>query len=186
MKHDRIGTATTFPDITHLAGFDGLCHFAVYWVNPGRDRNAKLIATTSILLSLAACAPIVRSHGNFGVTDDQLSQIHPGVSQQFDVAAILGTPSAEGTFDPNQWYYIGQVTEKTAFFAPEVVGRKVLRITFDQATGNVAKIEQLDKDAGQNVDLVARTTPTSGHDLGMMEQVLGNIGRFTKELITSS
>ena len=146
---------------------------------PEETEMRKLIATTSILLSLAACAPIVRSHGNI-VTDDQLSQIHPGVSQQADVAAILGTPSAGGTFDPNQWYYIGQVTEKTAFFAPEVVERKVLRITFDQATGNVSKIEQLDKDAGQNVDLVARTTPTSGHDLGMMEQVLGNIGRFTK------
>ena len=114
---------------------------------PEETEMRKLIATTSILLSLAACAPIVRSHGNI-VTDDQLSQIHPGVSQQAEVAAILGTPSAEGTFD--------------------------------QATGNVSKIEQLDKDAGQNVDLVARTTPTSGHDLGMMEQVLGNIGRFTK------
>jgi hypothetical protein len=41
-------------------------------------------------------------------------------------------------------------------------------------------VEQLDASAGQDVDPVARITPTSGHDLTVLEQVMGNVGRFNK------
>ena len=57
---------------------------------------------------------------------DRLQQIQPGVSTRDDVAAVLGTPSTMGTFDPNTWYYIGARTEKTAFFRPDTVERKVV------------------------------------------------------------
>lgn len=139
----------------------------------------KLLALTLLPLCLSACSPIVRTHGNM-VTDIELSQIHPGVSRQPDVVAVLGTPTAEGTFNPNEWYYIGQVTEKTAFLAPEVSSREVVRVTFDPATGTVTKVDKLDKNSGQDVALVSRTTPTAGHDLTVMEQILGNVGRFSK------
>ncbi len=137
------------------------------------------VAFTALMLSLAACSPVVRTHGNM-VDPEHLSQVHTGVSRQADVAALLGTPSAEGTFDPNEWYYIGQRTEQTAFFAPEVTNRTVVRITFDPTTGTVAKVDQLDAAAGENVTPVARTTPTTGHDLTMIEQIMGNVGRFNK------
>lgn len=133
----------------------------------------------SLLLGLAACSPVVRTHGNM-VDPERLSQIHTGVSRQADVAALLGTPTAEGTFNPNEWYYIGQRTEQTAFLAPAVTDRNVVRVTFNPTTGTVAKVEQLDASAGQTVDPVARITPTSGHDLTVLEQVMGNVGRFNK------
>lgn len=136
-----------------------------------------LLAT--LCLSLGACSPVVRTHGNM-VDPDRLSQINPGVSRQSDVVALLGTPSAEGTFNPNEWYYIGQRTEQTAFFAPEVTDRKVVQINFDPATGTVAEVKQLTAADGIDVSPVARTTPTSGHDLTFMEQVMGNVGRFNK------
>lgn len=140
----------------------------------------RIVTPLALLLCLGACSPIVRTNGNM-VEDDKLGQITPGVSRQADVAAVLGTPSAEGTFNPNEWYYVGQVTEQTAFFAPEVTSRKIVRITFDPTTGTVSKIDQLDKSAGQDVEMVARTTPTSGHNLSVVEQVLGNVGRFSKK-----
>ena len=131
-----------------------------------------------LLIALAGCSPVTRTHGNI-VEADRLQQINPGVSQQADVVALLGTPSAEGTFDPNEWYYVGQVTEQTAFMAPEVVKRDVVRISFNPANGTVEKVERLDQSNGQYVEAVDRTTPTAGHDLGFVEQVLGNVGRFS-------
>lgn len=138
----------------------------------------RSLFTLALLLALAACSPITRTHGNM-VTEDNLRQINPGVSRQADVAALLGTPSAEGTFNPNEWYYVGQVTEKTAFLAPEVVKRNVVRISFNPNDGTVSKIEQLDEHSGQYVEVVDRTTPTAGHNLGIIEQVIGNVGRFS-------
>ena len=137
----------------------------------------RLFLILLLLPALSACTPIVRSHGNI-VDDAQLEQVKPGVSRQADVVAVLGTPSAEGTFNPNEWYYIGQVTKQTAFFAPEVKNRDVVKVTFDPVTGTVTKVERLDKSAGQEIDLVERKTPTAGHNMTIMEQVLGNVGRF--------
>jgi len=137
----------------------------------------RSITTIALTLLCSACSPVVRTHGNL-VDEVALSQIQPGVSREADVVAVLGTPSAEGTFNPNEWYYIGQVTSQTAFFAPDVDKREIVKVTFDPATGTVSKVEQLDKSAGQNIEMVGRTTPTAGHNLGVVEQVLGNVGRF--------
>jgi outer membrane protein assembly factor BamE (lipoprotein component of BamABCDE complex) len=128
-------------------------------------------------LALAACSPSVDTRGNLA-DKDRLQQITPGVSTRDDVAAVLGTPSTMGTFDPNTWYYIGARTEKTAFFRPDTVERKVVVVKFDEA-GTVADVHQLDQSAGKEVELVERTTPTAGRDLNFIEQMLGNVGRFS-------
>ncbi|HYI68123.1 MAG TPA: outer membrane protein assembly factor BamE [Skermanella sp.] len=128
-------------------------------------------------LALAACSPSVDTRGNLA-DKDRLQQIQPGVSTRDDVAAVLGTPSTMGTFDPNTWYYIGARTEKTAFFRPDTVERKVVVVKFDEA-GTVADVHQLDQSAGKEVELVERTTPTAGRDMNFIEQMLGNVGRFS-------
>ncbi|MEI6556767.1 MAG: outer membrane protein assembly factor BamE [Rhodospirillaceae bacterium] len=137
----------------------------------------KLFAVGLLISTTAACAPIVSIHGNF-IEPERLQQIHEGISRKADIADVLGTPTATGTFDPNTWYYIGQRTEKVAFYPPEVVDRQVLVLQFDQ-TGVVRKVEKLDASAGQDVSLVERTTPTAGKDLSFLEQMMGNVGRFS-------
>ena len=66
------------------------------------NQLTRLVSIAVLSFTLAGCTPILRTHGNM-VEDDRLSQITPGVSRQADVASILGTPSAEGTFNPNEW-----------------------------------------------------------------------------------
>ena len=139
--------------------------------------SVKLFALGLLVSAAAGCSPIVATHGNI-VEPERLGEIHEGVSTKSDVANTLGTPTATGTLDPNTWYYIGQRTEKVAFFAPEVVERKVVAFHFDES-GMLRKLEQLDLSAGQEVDFVSRTTPTAGKDLGFLEQMLGNVGRFS-------
>jgi len=139
--------------------------------------SVKLFALGLLVSTAAACSPVLAVHGNL-VEPDRLSQVQQGVSRKNDVADVLGTPSATGTFDPNTWYYIGQRTEKVAFMAPEVTERKVVVVRFDDG-GVVREVQQLDLSAGQEVDIVSRSTPTAGKDLSFLEQILGNVGRFS-------
>jgi len=139
--------------------------------------TVKLFALGLLVSAASACSPMVAVHGNL-VEPDRLAQIQQGLSRKSDVADVLGTPSATGTFDPNVWYYIGQRTEKLAFFKPEITERKVVVVRFDES-GVVRQVEQLDLAAGQDIDIVSRSTPTAGKDITFLEQMLGNVGRFS-------
>lgn len=140
-------------------------------------RTALLGSALLAATAAAGCSPTVATRGN--LTDPELvAELQPGQSRRDDVAAVLGTPTSVGTFDPNVWYYIGQKTEKTAFFEPEVTERRVVIAHFDDA-GILRQIKTLDKSNGQDIDLVERTTPTSGREMGFLEQMMGNVGRFS-------
>jgi outer membrane protein assembly factor BamE (lipoprotein component of BamABCDE complex) len=138
---------------------------------------SRVATAGALCLALGACTATVDTRGNIAEAD-RLRQIRPGVSTRDDVMALLGTPSSTGTFDPGTWYYIGQRTEKTAFFRPDVVERKVVVVRFDPQ-GTVRELNQLDAGDGMEVALVDRKTPTAGKELGMVEQILGNVGRFS-------
>jgi len=135
----------------------------------------------SVLLGVlgAACAPIAAVHGNF-VDSDRLAALQPGLSQKADVASILGSPSTIGTFNDDTWYYIGENTEKRGIFRPEVVARKIVRIQFDER-GTMREVQTLDESAGESVALSDRETPTAGRDMTFIEQMLGNVGRFSNK-----
>ena len=59
-----------------------------------------------------------------------------------------------------------------------MVERKVVVFHFDESSV-LRKIDQVDLAAGQDIDIVSRTTPTAGKDLSFLEQMLGNVGRFS-------
>lgn len=141
-----------------------------------RPSLSALTALGLLALAGTACAPIVATRGNMA-DPERLAEIKPGSSRQEDVAGLLGTPSHVGTFDHSVWYYIGQKTEKTAFFQPEVVERRVVVVQFDPQ-GVVINLKTLDASQGQEVEMVDRATPTSGRELGFLEQLIGNVGRF--------
>lgn len=142
-----------------------------------RSTLPKLLALALVGIGASACSPAVATRGNI-VDPDRLAEIQAGSSRREDVAVVLGTPTVVGTFDPNMWYYIGQKTEKTAFFQPEVVERRVVVVQFDDQ-GVVKSLNTLDKAAGQDIDIVDRATPTHGRELTFLEQMLGNVGRFS-------
>ncbi len=133
-------------------------------------------AGISLTLSLSSCAAQVSNHGNT-VESDRIAQIVPGLSSQQDVEALLGSPSSVSVLDGQEWYYIGSRYSTVAFFAPDVVERQVLTITFD-ADGVVESVDSLDAGNGREVQLVKRETRTRGNDLTIVQQLLGNVGRF--------
>lgn len=142
----------------------------------GRARLATCCVAALLAAALAACAATTATRGNL-VENDKLAQIRVGASSMNDVAGVLGTPSTVSTFDPRIWYYIGQRTEKFAFFDPEVTERRVLEVRFDDAQV-VQDVRELSLADGQQVELVERQTPTLGRQMTFFEQMLGNLGRF--------
>jgi outer membrane protein assembly factor BamE (lipoprotein component of BamABCDE complex) len=140
-------------------------------------RKLALASGASLwLVALAACAPTIQQEGN--VPDpDQVVQINPGIDDKNRVGQLLGSPSSISAFQDRTWYYISRRTEQVAFFDSEVVEQEVLAIVFDsQNIVQDMKIYGLEN--GRLVQMVDRITPTHGNDLTLVQQVLGNLGRF--------
>ncbi len=128
-------------------------------------------------LLIAGCDPIVDARGYAADTLD-FSQVAVGQSRTDDVQALLGSPSARSTFGEETWYYISAKKETLGLFAPEITEQQVTAIRFDE-NQVVAAIEARGKADAVPVEMVEKTTPTEGRKLGVIEQLLGNVGRFS-------
>jgi len=137
----------------------------------------SVLLAGAVALALGACEQSVQVRGNIPDVD-MVSKINPGIHTRVDIASLLGSPSTVSTFQDSKWYYIGQKTTQFAFFEPEVIERKVLVISFDDA-GYVADTRTYGLEDGKVIDPVERITPTEGREFSIIQQLLGNLGRFT-------
>jgi outer membrane protein assembly factor BamE (lipoprotein component of BamABCDE complex) len=138
-----------------------------------------VLAGVAALALLAGCAGEVNTHGDL-IQDDRLARIIPQQHSQRDVLAILGSPSTLSVLDGEAWYYIGDRRESLAFFKPELLERETVVVAFDD-NGVVTSVEKSSVDEENKIDVVERETPAHGSDLTMIEQFLGNIGRFNTD-----
>ena len=142
-----------------------------------------LLAAALAATSLTGCGlpdfmtfpPQVRGNR---VDVDSLMELVPGTSTTKDVVALIGSPTARATFDDNTWIYIGEMTKPVIGGTNEVRSQEVVALRFDNA-GVLRGIEQKSKKDSLPVSVVARTTPAPGSDATFLQQVLGNVGRFT-------
>ena len=141
--------------------------------------NIKLSLLFLILLYLAGCSPRIAVSGNLP-NPDLLDSIEIGHVNKQEVLNLIGAPSTISPFSGNNWYYVSERTETSAFFTPKVVDRKVLSIKFDDK-GVVSDIKSYGAEAGKAVNVVDRVTPTEGRDFGVIQQLLGNLGRFEEK-----
>ena len=130
----------------------------------------------SIALMLASCSPIVDTRGH--ASDDvDMKQIIVGQSRSEDITALLGSPTSTSNFGDEIWYYVTQKQERVGVFAPTVSEQHVTAITFN-ADHVVSDVGEFTKEDGKPVQIVSKTTPTEGHKVTFIEQMLGNLGRF--------
>lgn len=136
----------------------------------------RLLHSTLIAVALAACQPTIDQRGNLP-DDRKISAIEPGVTTKQAVSQLLGTPSSVSTFGDKTWYYISRRTEQTAFFNPQVLDQQVIVVGFDEG-GIVRNVQHLNLADSRPVDPSPRETPSAGKELGFVEQLLGNLGKF--------
>lgn len=111
------------------------------------------------------------------VDPELMSQINVGVSTRDDVAALLGSPTATGTFEDDNWFYISSVTRQRPGRALAVEDQQVVMVRFD-AGGIVREVRRLGRDDGRDVRVVQRETPSPGTERTLMQQLFGNLGRL--------
>ncbi len=118
---------------------------------------------------------MVHQRGNL-LENHQVEQIVVLESTRSDVLRNLGSPTTKSTFDSNVWYYIGQETEKRGILDPEVVEERIVLVAFND-DGFVEAIEDVDRER-LNIPYVREKTPTHGNETTVMQQFLGNLGKF--------
>jgi outer membrane protein assembly factor BamE (lipoprotein component of BamABCDE complex) len=138
----------------------------------------RVVASTLILL-LAGCswlAPPPQVRGN-RVDADQLKELVPGTSTRADVTALIGSPTAYGTFNNNVWLYISEVTQPEIGATQNVLTQHVTELTFNDQ-GVLQNVRTLGPDNAVQVAMTPRTTPSPGTEANFFQQLFGNIGRF--------
>jgi len=135
-------------------------------------RYAILATIASAIVT--GCTPIREFHGYFP-DEAQPNEIEPGNDTRSTVLARLGTPSTRSIFDENTWFYISSTQSSFAFFKPKITERKVIAIRF-AADNVVDELVEYDADDGEVIQYAARETPTRGRELGLLEQLFGNVG----------
>lgn len=133
-----------------------------------------------LLLSLGACSLIQTPrtlHGN-KVDPDLLKELVPGTSTKKDVTSLIGSPTARATFDDNQWIYISETTHTRIGRLPGVLKQDVVVMDFDPA-GTLRTIKRLNEDDGRDVSVASGATPSPGSEASVLQQLLGNVGRYS-------
>ena len=128
-------------------------------------------------LTMAACAPTLVIQG-YVPDEETLSGVEQGVDTKDAVVDKLGSPSTIAAFDDDTWIYVNKRSEVFAFFEPTVLSQNVVAINFDPE-GRVEEIRRFTLEDGRLIDPITRKTPTQGRELGLLEQLFGNVGRFT-------
>lgn len=137
---------------------------------------AKLAFPALLLAASAACSPTVSNHG-YRIDPDTLSQVQPGVTSREEVYRLLGSPSSVGTFDTERWYYISQRSEQMSFYQSEITAQDIVIVDFDRS-GVVREVGKQDMSLAQNVEPSSDKTQTMGNEFSLLQQFLGNVGRF--------
>jgi outer membrane protein assembly factor BamE (lipoprotein component of BamABCDE complex) len=146
-------------------------------INAVRRFAPILILSASLLGACSLIEQPPQTRGN-KVTSDQLKDLVPGTSTRADVASLLGSPTAKATFDDNTWIYISEVTQPRVGRVQGINSQNVITAVFDDR-GILQSIGHLDQADAKPVSVVSRATPSPGSESSFMQQLLGNVGKFS-------
>ncbi len=138
-------------------------------------KSSTLKISLVLTLGLTGCA-VIDNRGH-EVDPDQLAKIQVGITTKPQVQELLGTPSSVAPFGNKTWFYMSELTQRRLFFDPKVLKSNVTRIEFNEQ-GQVIALDSLSEKDHQVISHIQRSTPTAGHEFGVLEQIFGNVGRF--------
>ncbi|GAP24167.1 outer membrane protein assembly factor BamE [Gluconobacter japonicus] len=142
-------------------------------------RRLSLSGLACAPLLLGGCSffsPIPEPRGSL-IEKADYAQLVPGTSTRSDVLDAMGSPTAHATFDDNTWIYVSMITSPTPLGFPSVDKQQVVVLNFDNS-GVLRKLDTLNRKDGIRVGMVGEKTPTPGTKTSVIQQLLGNVGRY--------
>ncbi len=140
----------------------------------------RVVFLSAVVVSLSGCMfrsiteTNIEAHG-YIPNVDQIQSMRMEQPTKQQVQSVLGRPFIVGTYNDDYWYYIFYRTEQYAFSKKEVLDFKMVEILFDQET--VKTVTEYNEQILQEVAYNTAQTDTGGKTLGIIEQVVGNIGK---------
>jgi outer membrane protein assembly factor BamE (lipoprotein component of BamABCDE complex) len=145
---------------------------------PALGLAAQLSVASIFLLGGCSAFDAPRDTRGARLDSELVGEITPGVQTRRDVLALLGTPTVTPAFDDLTWYYVGGITRQRVMRRQALDEQDVVAVHFN-LEGTVQKVEQLTLADAQAVTPVSRTTPSPGTERSIMQELFGNIGRFS-------
>mgnify|MGYP001300234479 CR=1 FL=1 len=142
----------------------------------GMGKTLRTVAAIVVALSVAGCTASYRNHG-FVPPEEELSGILVGIDTRDSVAETVGIPTTQSVVQDGGYYYVQSRVRHFAYKRPEVIEREIVAISFD-SRGVVSNVERFGLEDGQVVPLSRRVT-SEGVSLGVLRQILGNLGQFS-------
>ncbi|MEM7070808.1 MAG: outer membrane protein assembly factor BamE [Pseudomonadota bacterium] len=128
------------------------------------------------LLLIGACTPKSHLHGQIP-KPYQLERLVIGEATKNDLLTVLGSPTTISNFSSDVWYYMGARTEQWAFFETKILELKVHAFKFNE-DDVLEELNVYDKESLQEISLSENETETSGNSITILQQLIGNFGRF--------
>jgi outer membrane protein assembly factor BamE (lipoprotein component of BamABCDE complex) len=145
-------------------------------LRPARLTLPFLCAT---LLTLPGCAIFSDAphYRGIAVSQHDLNELTPGLSQQADVEAVLGPPTFSPQFSPNNWVYVSQVTKMRIARTEGVISQHVVVVSFNDS-GTLQSVTQKDLNDSTQVSMEGKQTPVPGGTPTFFQQLIGGVGSY--------
>lgn len=140
-----------------------------------RQTILTITVLCTVLFATSACTKRMETHGSI-VKQERLDRIKIGSHTKNDVAELLGSPSATGTFNNKRWYYFTEKAAVRALGRSKLLEREIVIVDFDKQ-GVVSSLTFKSKDDAQKVNPSKKTTTTYGQTLGIIDQFINNLGK---------
>jgi len=134
--------------------------------------RSALVALMLGVALLPGCGAQIDRHGHVFI-DVDLDKVQPGMSKD-QVAGVLGSPDTTSTIGGDAYYYISTTQKTVAFLKPREIDRQVVAVYFDGGA-NVQQVAHYGLKDGIVVNYYKGETPARGKDLGLIEQIFGNL-----------
>jgi outer membrane protein assembly factor BamE (lipoprotein component of BamABCDE complex) len=128
-------------------------------------------------LSLNACVHNYEYTG-LKINSEDYNTILKNKMSQDQLTEFVGSPTFISELGGHTWYYVYTVTDKVAFFRPELVDEEVVAIKFKE-DGSFVKMEKYNHADISKFSYSEDSTPTLGTESNPLQQILRNIQKYS-------
>jgi outer membrane protein assembly factor BamE (lipoprotein component of BamABCDE complex) len=121
---------------------------------------------------VAGCGAQIDRHGHVFM-DVDVQAVQPGMTKD-EVKSVLGSPDTTSSIGGDAYYYISTTQKTVAFLKPREIDRQVVAVYFDPRQ-SVQQVAHYGLKDGMVVNYMKDETPARGKDLGLIEQLFGNL-----------